>query len=80
MIVKTYSTAEAAEAVGISRQTLQAWIEEGKCRAPKLQAVGKVRVRVWAKRDVDRLRAVKEKTYWHKAKRPPRNTGGRTRV
>jgi excisionase family DNA binding protein len=66
-VPKTYTTGEAAEAVGISRATLQDWIKKGKFRAPKLH---KVRVRFWTGSDVARLKAVKKKIYQEQNHRP----------
>jgi excisionase family DNA binding protein len=52
MADKFYSTGEAAKAIGVSRQTLQTWIADGKIDAPKL--VGNVRV--WSQKQVDNLK------------------------
>jgi excisionase family DNA binding protein len=60
VVPQTYTTGEAAEAVGISRATLQDWIKKGKFRAPKLHKVG---VRFWTGSDVARLKAVKKEIY-----------------
>jgi predicted site-specific integrase-resolvase len=67
---KTFSTGEAARAVGISRATLQAWIACGKFKAPKAQSFGKVTVRLWSKSSIARLRAAKERLYWKGQGRP----------
>jgi len=67
---KTYTTTEAAEAVGITRATLQDWIKKGKFVAPKLQQLGKIGVRLWSVADVARLKVVKKEIY--QAKRPKR--------
>jgi excisionase family DNA binding protein len=66
MSPKTYTTTEAAEAAGITRATLQAWIKKGKFAAPKLQHLGKVGVRLWTASDVARLKAVKKEIYQEK--------------
>jgi excisionase family DNA binding protein len=60
---KTYTTGEAAKAVGITRATLQDWIKKGKLRAPKVSRLGKLGVRFWTESDVARLRAVKKEIY-----------------
>jgi excisionase family DNA binding protein len=70
MSPKTYSTGDAAKAVGITRATLQAWIASGKIEAPKAQDFGKVRVRLWSESDVAQLRRAKEKLYMKDLGRP----------
>jgi excisionase family DNA binding protein len=70
MSPKTYSTGEAAEAVGISRATLQAWIANRKIAAPKSTTLGNVTVRLWTESDLARLRKTKEKIYWKGQGRP----------
>jgi excisionase family DNA binding protein len=61
-----YTTGEAAEAVGITRATLQDWIRKGKFAAPTLQKFGKVSARLWTASDVARLKAVKKEIYQEK--------------
>jgi excisionase family DNA binding protein len=52
MAEKFYTTGEAANAVGVSRQTLQTWIADGKVAPPKM--IGNTRV--WSQRQVDELK------------------------
>jgi excisionase family DNA binding protein len=59
MSPKTYTTSEAAKQIGVSRQTLQAWIAAGEIDAPKLIGEGKATLRLWAKADIERARKVK---------------------
>ena len=68
MSPKTCTTQEAADAVGITRATLQDWIKK-KVAAPKLQRLGKVGVRLWTSSDVARLKAVKKEIYQEKRPR-----------
>lgn len=49
---KFYTTAEAAKAAGVSRQTLQTWIADKKIEAPEM--VGNTRV--WSKAQVEELK------------------------
>ena len=58
------TTAEAAKVVGIARHTLQRWIRTGRVRAPKPVLRNGRGVRLWSKVDVERLRQVKQRTYW----------------
>jgi excisionase family DNA binding protein len=57
MTEKFYTTGEAAAAIGVSRQTLQTWMAEGKVSAPKM--VGNTRV--WSESQVKELRRVDHK-------------------
>jgi len=60
---KTYTTAEAAVRVGITRQTLYAWIEAKKVKAPRLLVIGRRSMRLWTEANLARLHASKEKHY-----------------
>ena len=57
------TTAEAAEAVGIDRITLQRWIRAGKVKAPKPVLRNGRGVRLWSSADIERLRQTKEKIH-----------------
>lgn len=63
MSPKLYTTGEAADAVGITRATVQAWIAKKKIRAPKATVLGNVTVRMWSAADVKSLRLAKERLY-----------------
>lgn len=52
----TYTTAEAAAKIGISRQTLQTWIAARKLTAPEPTKVGELKVRLWSESDIERGR------------------------
>jgi excisionase family DNA binding protein len=52
MADKFYTTGEAAKAIGVSRQTLQTWIADGKVNAPKLIGT----TRVWTHSQVEELK------------------------
>jgi excisionase family DNA binding protein len=56
---KTYSTGEAAERIGVSRQTLQFWIDSESIKAPALVKVGRVTVRLWTAEDIRKARQFK---------------------
>ena len=58
MADKLYTTEQAADAIGVSRQTLQTWIAEGKIKPPKL--IGKTRV--WNQAQVDELKRQRRKS------------------
>jgi DNA-binding transcriptional MerR regulator len=58
-MAKTYSTGEAAKKIGISRQTLQAWIDNDAIQTPKLEKVGRIAIRLWTDADIERARKFK---------------------
>jgi predicted site-specific integrase-resolvase len=56
------SSREAAKKLGISLMTLQRYIADGNwIKAPALQKVGGVTVRLWRSRDIERARKLIEK-------------------
>jgi hypothetical protein len=61
--MKAYSSREAAKKLDISLMTLQRYIADGNwIKAPRLQRVGGIKVRLWTARDVERARKLmKEK-------------------
>ena len=63
MSPKLYTTGEAADAVGITRATVQAWIAAKKIRPPKATILGNVTVRMWSESDIRSLRQAKERLY-----------------
>jgi excisionase family DNA binding protein len=48
---KLYTTGQAARVIGVSRQTLQTWIAEGKVKVPKLG-----NTRLWSQAKVEELK------------------------
>jgi predicted DNA-binding transcriptional regulator AlpA len=58
-MAKTFTTAEAAKKVGISRQTLHAWMNAGAVAAPPAVKVGQREFRFWTQADIDRLKDFK---------------------
>ena len=67
---KVYTTGEAANAVGITRATLQTWIKARKITAPKTRLRRGVGVRLWTESDIARLRAAKKRIYLKGRGRP----------
>lgn len=53
-----YSTREAAGQLGLSLSTLNKYIALKQIPLPRLTRVGGVRVRLWSKADIDRVREV----------------------
>jgi excisionase family DNA binding protein len=63
---KLYTTREVAKRAGISRQTLQTWIADKKCKAPAvIRAAG---VRLWTEADLAQVLKVKPRNYPRNAK------------
>lgn len=54
--MRTYSTREAAEKLGITRVTLQRYIVKGLIIAPSVKSLGGGRFREWTDRDVEQVR------------------------
>lgn len=69
----TYSTPEAARKCGIHHITLQRWVSEGRIKAPRLQRIGGVVVRLWDDRDVERVRKYKQENYRKGRGRKPKS-------
>ncbi len=61
--MKTYSTAQVAEMLGIHKVTLKRWMISGKSAEPRRISSGGVSVRVWTDRDVERVRRYKAAHY-----------------
>jgi hypothetical protein len=57
------STKRAAQAAGVSLITLNRWVRDEKIRAPKPVLIGAPGMRLWGKRDVERIRAWKAKHF-----------------
>ena len=61
MAPKTYTTIQAARAVGVTRATVQKWVAKGIVEPPQIQTrFGKSPVRLWAASDIARLKVAKK--------------------
>jgi excisionase family DNA binding protein len=56
---KTYSTGDAAKLIGVSRQTLQTWIDRKSIPTPRLEKVGRMSIRLWTGADIEKARRFK---------------------
>ena len=56
---RKYTTPEAAKLIGVSRQTLQAWVRGQLIETPELVEVANLRVRLWGKADIRRAKEFK---------------------
>lgn len=70
MSPKPHTTKQAAERVGITRATLQAWIKAKKITPPKPTLDGARSKRLWSESDLARLRKAKDRLYWKGQGRP----------
>jgi hypothetical protein len=50
------STPDAAKELGIHAITLHRYIAAKKVPAPEVQRVGRIKVRLWSQKDIDRVR------------------------
>jgi hypothetical protein len=58
IVKQKYSTRQAAKKLGRTILTLQRHIAAGTIEAPRLIAVGTVKVRLWSDRDIEKARKV----------------------
>jgi excisionase family DNA binding protein len=63
MSPKVYTTGQAAELVGITRATVQAWIKARKITPPAPTLEGAVAKRLWSVKDIDGLKKAKQEIY-----------------
>ena len=54
-----YTTAQVAEAIGVSKNTLLKWLYAGVLREPKRVRVAGTQWRVWSTSDIKRARKLK---------------------
>ena len=54
--MKTYSTVDVAKMLGIAQPNLQRLIREGKIDAPPVQTLGRVKVRLWTNKDIQKAK------------------------
>ena len=59
----SYSTAEVAHAIGVSKITLLRWLWTGKLKEPKREIFGGVESRVWSSSDLEVAKAHREQNF-----------------
>jgi excisionase family DNA binding protein len=59
--MRRYSTTEVAKMLGIHQPNLQRLIREKRIQFPPLERVGRLRIRLWTKADVERARKAMKK-------------------
>ena len=72
MSPKLLTTEQAAEAVGITRATLQAWIKAHKITPPAPTVEGAVAKRLWSLKDIEGLKKAKQEHYRKGGGRKPK--------
>ena len=60
-IMRRYSTTEVAKMLGIHQPNLQRLIRQKRIPFPPLEQVGRLKVRLWTKADVERARKAMQK-------------------
>jgi predicted DNA-binding transcriptional regulator AlpA len=70
--MSTYSTVQVARLLGITSDTLHRWIREVKVKAPSIQSLGGMRVRIWSEEQVEAVRKYKAEHYRKKPGRRKR--------
>jgi len=61
--MRTFSTIEVAKLLKVTSGTLHRWIRENRIQAPPLQSLGGMQIRIWHKKDIDKVRRYKEQHY-----------------
>jgi excisionase family DNA binding protein len=61
--MRTYSTAQAAQLIGVHKTTLKRWLISGKVSEPRRIGNGGISARVWTGRDIERVRKFKTAHY-----------------
>jgi len=64
---QTYSTAQVAKALGVSKRTLLRWLYAGKISEPEKQTFGGVESRVWTDSDLSRAKEYKTRSFGKRA-------------
>ena len=59
----SFSTAEVAKAIMVSKGTLLRWLQSGQLEEPKRETFGGVESRIWTTADLDRAKAFKQERY-----------------
>jgi len=68
----TFSTVKVAKMLGIGWSTLYRWIVDGKVKAPPVQSLNGLEIRLWSEGDIERLKKYKKEHYWGRGSKKPR--------
>jgi predicted site-specific integrase-resolvase len=74
--MKTYTTVQLAERLGVGRDTIYRWMRAGKIKTAPVSQLGPFRVRLWTERDVARIRAFMQEGYFAGRGRRKSGKGG----
>jgi excisionase family DNA binding protein len=74
--VKTYTTVQLAETLGVGRDTLYRWMRAGKIKSAPVGRLGPFRVRLWTERDVKAIRKFMKDGYFEGRGRTKDASGG----
>lgn len=70
---RLFTTREAAQTIGVRRETLQKWIRNGRVKPPKITFQGRRKVRLWSRDDIRKLKTLKagddsERQLWQRVR------------
>jgi len=68
-----FSTGEVAKIVGVSVDTIYRWVREGRLEDPERIKIGKLDVRVWSEKDLQRALTLRESNRKLRPRRPLRS-------
>ena len=86
VMIKTFSTREAAKRLGITHAALSRYISAGKVPAPKTVEYGRFQVHAWTLADIENLRkllpkiANGRKTRWQRQRAQQQSSKGKTKT
>jgi len=78
--MKTYSTRQTAQQLGISWPTLNRYIRDKKIPMPPVTELGSARVRVWSEEDIRKVREILPKIENGRKTRYKKKQSGKTKT
>lgn len=55
-LVKTFTTVQAAQKLGVARDTVYRWMRANRVKGAQITKIGDLRVRLWTEDDLNRIR------------------------
>ena len=62
-MTKAYSTVQVAKQLGVTSDTLHRWIRERRIDAPPIQSLGRMKVRLWSQKQIEKAKQYKAEKY-----------------
>ena len=69
VVMKSFTTQEVANTIGVGKRTLLRWLYEGKLAEPKRIRFGRQSYRIWTEKDLRKAQEYKNKHYRKKPRR-----------